>query len=65
MSGHRPFRELLEKLPPKRRRRIKARAAKLHARIETAKAGARPGRPPAGEQETRQSHAASSGVGGA
>ena len=65
MSGHRPFRELLEKLPPERRRRIKARAAKLHARIEAAKAGARPGRQPAGEQEARQSPAARSGVGGA
>lgn len=65
MSGHRPFRELLEKLPPERRRRIKARAAKLHAQIEAAKAEARPDRQRASEHAAPQSQAARSGVGGA
>ena len=65
MSGHRPFRELMEKLPPARQRRIKARAAKLHAQIEAAKAEERQARQSEGEQEARQAQAARSGVAGA
>ena len=54
MSRRRPFRELLEKLPPERRRRIKARAAKLHAKIEAAKAASASAQRTKGEQPARR-----------
>ena len=64
MSRSRPFRELLEKLPPERRRRIKARAAKLHAKIEAAKASSTSAQRTKGEQSARRpQEAARSGAG--
>ena len=64
MSGHRPFRELMDKLPPERQRGIKSRAAKLHAKIEAAKAARRSAPRPKGERAApRQQETARSGAG--
>ena len=40
MTGHRPFRELFEKLPAESQRRIKARAAATLAKMDAAEIGA-------------------------
>ena len=50
MTGHRPFRELFEKLPMESRRRIKARAAATLAKIAAAESV---GRLPSDEQPKR------------